>query len=54
VQYDLLPRRIKKWIKRLGWTALTLQHGEENGPWQKFFISARELNAGRAMNETRS
>ena len=51
VQDDLLPRRIKKWINRLAWTALTLQHGEEDEPWQEFFISARELNAGRAINE---
>jgi hypothetical protein len=44
-------RSCRKSPSRTPPVALTLQHGEEDEPWQEFFISARELNAGRAMNE---
>jgi len=40
-----------KWVERLAWTALTLQHGEEDEPWEPFFISAKELEAGRKVSE---
>ena len=51
VRDKLLPLRTNKWVERLSWTSLTLQHGEEDGPWQEFFVSARELNMGRPINE---
>lgn len=51
VQDELLPRRRTKWVERLAWTALTLRHGEEDEPWEAFFVSARELAAGRPVGE---
>jgi hypothetical protein len=51
VRDDLLPGRVRKWVERLAWTALTLQHGEEDEPWQEFFISARALHTGREIGE---
>lgn len=51
VQDELLPRRGAKWAERLAWTALTLQHGEEDEPWEPFFVSADELEAGRKPSE---
>ncbi len=51
VQDELLPRRAAKWVERLAWTALTLRHGEEDEPWEAFFVSARELKTGRRVGE---
>jgi hypothetical protein len=51
VRDELLPLRTNKWVERLAWTSLTLQHGEQEGPWQEFFVSARELNLGCPINE---
>jgi hypothetical protein len=51
VRDELLPRRSGKWAERLAWTALTLQHGEEDEPWEPFFVSAHELEAGRKPGE---
>ena len=48
---ELLPRRAAKWVDRLAWTALTLRHGGEDEPWEAFYVSARELGAGRPMAE---
>jgi len=38
-------------VERLAWTALTLQHGEEDELWEPFFVSANELEAGRKAVE---
>ncbi|MBV9748764.1 MAG: hypothetical protein JO157_08110 [Acetobacteraceae bacterium] len=51
VRDELLPQRAAKWAERLAWTALTLRHGEEDEPWEAFFVSARELVAGRPVAE---
>ena len=51
VQQDLLPRRRGKWVEWLAWTALTLQHGGEDAPWEGFFVSANELQAGRNIGD---
>jgi len=51
VRDELLPRRSAKWVERLAWTAFTLQHGEEDKPWEPFFVSANELEAGRKLSE---
>ena len=51
VRDELLPRRNAKWVERLAWTALTLQHGEEDEPWEPFLVSARELASGRKPGE---
>ena len=52
VQDELLPRRAAKWAERLAWTALTLRNGEEDEPWEEFFVSAKELSAGRPPRES--
>jgi len=49
VRDEALPRRAAKWVERLAWTALTLRHGEEDEPWEAFFVSALELRAGRPI-----
>jgi hypothetical protein len=46
---ELLPRRAGKWVERLAWTALTFRHAEEGEPWEAFYVSARELKAGRPI-----
>lgn len=46
---EILPRRAAKWLEKLAWTALTLRHGEEDEPWEAFYVSARELRAGRSI-----
>ena len=51
VRDELLPRRAAKWVDRLAWTALTLRHAEEDEPWEAFYLSARELRAGRPIAE---
>jgi hypothetical protein len=51
VRDEVLPQRVAKWVERLAWTALALRHGEEGEPWEAFYVSARELRAGRPMAE---
>ncbi len=51
VRDKLLPGRAAKWVDRLAWTALTLRHSEEDEPWAAFYVSARELGAGRPIAE---
>jgi hypothetical protein len=51
VRDELLPRRAAKWAERLAWTALTLRNGDEDEPWEEFFVSAKELSAGRPARE---
>lgn len=52
IRDELLPRRVRKWMDRLAWTALTLRHAEdEDEPWEAFYVSARELRAGRPIAE---
>ncbi|MBV9117714.1 MAG: hypothetical protein JOY63_10180 [Acetobacteraceae bacterium] len=46
---EILPRRAAKWLEKLAWTALTLRHGDEDEPWEAFYVSARELRAGRPI-----
>ena len=46
---EVLPRRRAKWLEKLAWTALTLRHGDEDEPWEAFYVSARELRAGRPI-----
>jgi hypothetical protein len=31
------------------WAALTLRHAEEDEPWEAFYVSARQLKAGRPI-----
>jgi hypothetical protein len=38
-------------VERLAWAALTLRHAEEDEPWEAFYVSARELQAGRPVAE---
>jgi hypothetical protein len=49
VRDELLPLRAAKWVERLVWTALTLRHAEQDEPWEAFYVSARELKAGRPI-----
>ena len=51
VRDTLLPKHAEKWAERLAWTALALRHSEDEEPWQEFFVSAREVLAGRPMAE---
>lgn len=51
VRDELLPRHAAKWAERLAWTALALRHGEEDEPWEAFYVSAREVAAGRPVGE---
>lgn len=51
VRDEILPRRADKWVERLAWTALTVHHSDYDALWQKFYTSARELNAGRPIGE---
>lgn len=51
VRDELLPRRTAKWAERLARTALALRHGEEDEPWEAFYVSAREVAAGRPVGE---
>ena len=51
VRDELLPPRVPAWVERLAWTALTLQQGEDDEPWEAFFVSAKELKAGRPVGE---
>ena len=47
----LLPKYSAKWAERLAWTALLLRHCEDEEAWQEFFVSAKEVLAGRPMAE---
>jgi hypothetical protein len=51
VRDTLLPKHVEKWAERLAWTALALRHSEDEEPWQEFFVSAREVLAGRPLAE---
>jgi hypothetical protein len=51
VRESLLPEHASKWGDRLARTALLLRHCEDEEPWQEFFVSAKEVLAGRAMAE---
>ena len=51
VRESLLPKHAAKWGERLARIALLLRHCEEEEPWQEFFISAKEVLAGRSLAE---
>jgi hypothetical protein len=51
VREILLPKHATKWAERLAWTALLLRQCEDEEPWQEFFVSAKEVLAGRSMAE---
>ena len=51
VRESLLPEHAAKWGDRLARTALLLRHCEDEEPWQEFFVTAKEVLAGRAMAE---
>ncbi|WP_210253274.1 hypothetical protein, partial [Microvirga tunisiensis] len=51
VRESLLPEHATKWGDRLARTALLLRHCEDEEPWQEFFVTAKEVLAGRAMAE---
>jgi hypothetical protein len=47
----LLPKHAAKWGERLARIALLLRHCEDEEPWQEFFVSAKEVLAGRLLAE---
>ena len=49
VRDEVLPQRTGKWVERLAWTALTLHDAEDDELWETFYVSARELKAGRSI-----
>jgi hypothetical protein len=51
VRESLLPEHATKWGDRLARTALLLRHCEDEEPWQEFFVTAKEVLAGRALAE---
>ena len=51
VRESLLPEHATKWSDRLARTALLLRHCEDEEPGQEFFVTAKEVLAGRAMAE---
>src|SRR4051812_1014762 len=51
VRESLLPKHTARWSERLARTALLLRHCEEEEPWQEFFVSAKEVLAGRSLAE---
>src|SRR3954471_1063089 len=51
VRESLLPKHAAKWSERLARMALLLRHCEEEEPWQEFFVSAKEVVAGRLLAE---
>ena len=51
VRESLLPEHATKWGDRLARTALLLRHCEDEEPWQEFFVTAKEVLAGRPMAE---
>src|SRR4051812_38005833 len=48
---ELLPKHAAKWGERLARMALLLRHCEDEEPWQEFFVSAKEVLAGRSLAE---
>src|SRR3954465_5395293 len=48
---ELLPKHATKWGDRLARMALLLRHCEEEEPWLEFFVSAKEVLAGRSLAE---
>jgi hypothetical protein len=51
VRESLLPKHAARWGDRLARTALLLRHCEDEEPWQEFFVSAKEVLAGRSLAE---
>ncbi|MGF9761681.1 hypothetical protein AAII07_41480 [Microvirga sp. 0TCS3.31] len=51
VRESLLPEHAAKWGERLAQIALLLHHCEDEEPWQEFFVTAKEVLAGRTMAE---
>src|SRR4051812_47555803 len=51
VRESLLPKHAAKWGDRLARIALLLRHCEDDEPWQEFFVSAKEVLAGRSGAE---
>src|SRR5215208_1538710 len=51
VRESLLPKLAAKWGERLARMALLLRHCEDEEPWQEFFVSAKEVLAGRSLAE---
>ena len=51
VRESLLPKHAAKWGERLARMALLLRHCEDEEPWQEFFVSAKEVVAGRSLAE---
>src|SRR3954470_14203259 len=49
VRESLLPKHAAKWGERLARMALLLRHCEDEEPWQEFFVSAKEVVAGRSL-----
>src|SRR4051794_21273980 len=48
---SLLPKHAAKWSERLARMALLLRHCEDEEPWPEFFVSAKEVLAGRSLAE---
>jgi len=51
VRESLLPEQARKWGDWFARTALLLRHCENEAPWQEFFVTAKEVLAGRTMTE---
>jgi hypothetical protein len=51
VRESLLPKHVAKWGERLARIALLLRHCEDEEPWPEFFVSAKEVLAGRSLAE---
>ena len=51
VRESLLRKHAAKWGERLARMALLLRHCEDEEPWQEFFVSAKEVLAGRSLAE---
>jgi hypothetical protein len=51
VRESLLPEHATKWGDRLARIALLLRHCEDEEPWREFFVTAKEVLAGRTMAE---
>src|SRR4051812_808516 len=51
VRESLLPKHATKWGDRLARMALLLRHCEDEEPWPEFFVSAKEVLAGRSLAE---
>src|SRR3954467_2200212 len=51
VRESLLPKHATKWGDRLARIALLLRHCEDEEPWPEFFVSAKEVLAGRSLAE---